>query len=70
MAYRPERGWGFGTPTNISDRLGALNNELVELQRRIAILEAREAELVRKTQELPKSTVKRATESAAKAGEV
>jgi hypothetical protein len=50
--------------------LGALNNELVELQRRIAILEAREAELVRKTQELPKSTVKRATESAAKAGEV
>jgi hypothetical protein len=36
MAYQPERGWGFSHPSD-----GAASNELAELRKRIADLEAR-----------------------------
>jgi hypothetical protein len=40
MAYRPERGWGFGASGAAGeDRSASLANEIAELHRRIAILE-------------------------------
>lgn len=40
MAYRPERGWGFGgTPSGNTER-PAMADELAEVRRRIADLEA------------------------------
>src|SRR5262249_13451323 len=36
MAYQPERGWGFSHPSD-----GAVGDELAELRKRIADLEAR-----------------------------
>jgi len=40
MAYRPERGWGFG-PGQPGGDAGAVAAELAELRRRLASLESR-----------------------------
>src|SRR2546428_3843631 len=40
MAYRPERGWGFANAPGEDPEQSALAEELAELRRRIANLEA------------------------------
>ena len=41
MAYRPERGWGFGAGGARASELGTPANDVEDLRRRISVLEER-----------------------------
>jgi hypothetical protein len=60
MAYKPERGWGFGSAgASGTEQPATLANEVAELRQRIAILEERTS----KTQPDSKPPLARETHS-------